>query len=66
MVAIEDLLGLVEIEIVLTQLVPRQVSDDLDIADDDGKLGTGRWNKIQTLQLFLGLSHHFSRGLCFL
>ena len=34
MIAIEDFLRLIEIEIVLAQFIPRQIGDDLDVTDD--------------------------------
>src|SRR3977135_761958 len=46
MVPIENCLRLIEIEFVLTQFVPGQIGDDLDVTDNDRKLRTGRWNKI--------------------
>ena len=49
MVAIENLLRLIEIEIVLTEFVPRQVGHDLDVADDHGKFRTGGRNEIESL-----------------
>ncbi len=63
MVAIENLLRLIEIEIVLAQFVPRQIGDDLDVTDDDGKLRAGRRNEIEPLQFALRLLHHFRRRL---
>ena len=59
MVAIEDLLCLIEIKVVLAQFVPRQIGDDLDVTDDDGELRAGRRNEIEPLQFALGLFHHF-------
>ena len=59
MIAIEDLLGLIEIEVVLAEFVPRQIGDDLDVTDDDRKFRTSRRNEIEPLQFALGLFHHF-------
>src|SRR5438876_9994813 len=47
MIAIENFLRLVEIKIVLAQFVPGQISDDLDVTDDDRELRTCRRNKIK-------------------
>ena len=58
MIAIEDLLRLIEIKIIIAQLVPRQISNDLDVTDDDRKFGAGRRNEIEPLQFALGLFHH--------
>ena len=57
-IAIQDLLRLLEIEVVLAQVIPRKICDDLDVTDDDGELRAGRRNKIEPLQFALGLLHH--------
>src|SRR5206468_4622229 len=57
MIAIEDLLCLIEIEIVLAQFIPGQIGNDLDVTDNDGKFRAGRWNKIEPLQFAFGLLH---------
>src|SRR5713101_1786901 len=59
MIAVEDFLRLVEIKIVLAQFVPRQVGNDLDVTNDNGKFRTGWRNEIEPLQFALGLFHHF-------
>ena len=66
MIAIENLLRLIEIEIVLAQFIPRQIGDDLDVTNDHGKFRAGRWNKIKPLQFAFGLLHHFGGRLGFL
>src|SRR5256885_11669666 len=58
-VAIEDLLRLIEIKIVFAQFVPRQIGDDLDVTDNHRKFWTRRRNEIESLQFALGLFHHF-------
>src|SRR5712692_3447044 len=65
MVAIKNLLCLIEIEIVLAQFVPGKVGDDLDVTDDDGKFGTGWRNKIEPFQFALRLLHHLFRRIRF-
>ena len=65
MVAIENLLGLVEIEIVLAHFRPGQIGDGLDVADDDGIFRAGRRNEIEPLQFALGLGHDLRRRLRF-
>jgi len=59
MIAVEDFLRLVEIKIVLAQLVPGQIGDDLDVTDDDREFRTCRRNKIEPFQFPLRLFHHF-------
>src|SRR6266446_3811804 len=49
MIAIEDLLRLIEIEVVFAEFRPGQIGDRLDIADDHGILRAGRGNKIEPL-----------------
>src|SRR4030095_2016096 len=66
MIAIEDFLRLVEIKIVLAQFVPGQISDDLDVTDDDRELRTGWRNEIEPFQFPLRLFHHFLWRLGFL
>ena len=66
MIAIEDLLRLLEIEVVLAHFVPRQFGDSLDVTHDDRKLRTGRRNKIEPLQFALRLLHHSFRWIRFL
>ena len=66
MIAIEDLLGLVEIEIILAQFRPRQLCDRFDIAHDHGILRAGRWDNIEPPQLPIGLCEHFFRRFCLL
>src|SRR5436190_4752937 len=58
MVAIEDLLGLIEIEVVFAQLIPRKIGNDLDVTDNHREFRTGRWNEIEPLQFALSLFHH--------
>src|SRR5438876_10499889 len=55
MIAIEDLLGLVEIEIILAQFRPRQLCDRFDIAHDHGILRAGRGDSIDPPHLRIGL-----------
>src|SRR5437016_13262273 len=66
MIAIENLLRLIEIEIVLAQFVPRKIGDDLDVTNDHGKFRAGRWKKIEPLQFARGLLHHYGGRLGFL
>src|SRR5438309_2129487 len=66
MVAIKNLLRLIEIEAVLAQFIPWQIGDNLDVTDDDGELRAGRRNKVEPLQFALGLLHHRLRRLGFL
>src|SRR5438132_8532135 len=66
MIAIEDLLGLVEIEIILAQFRPRQLCDRFDIAHDHGILRAGRWDNLEPPQLPIGLCEHFFRRFCLL
>ena len=66
MVAIEDSLCLVEVEIVLAQFVPWQIGNNLNVTHDHRKLGTCRWNEIQPLQFALRLFHHCFRRIRFL
>src|SRR5215475_10497922 len=56
-IAIENLLCLIEIEVILAQFVPRQIGNDLDVTDDHGKLGACWRNEIESLQ---------SRSACFI
>ncbi len=56
-IAIENLLGLIEVEIVLAQFRPRQIRDNLDVTDDDGEFRTRRGNKVEPLQFAVGLRH---------
>ena len=66
MIAIENLLGFVEVEIVVAQFRPRQLCDRLDITDDHRILGAGWWDDIEPLQLALGLCEYFGRWFgCF-
>ena len=58
-IAIQNLLCLIEIEVVLAQFIPRQIGDDFDITDNDRKFRAGRRNEIEPLQFALGLLHHF-------
>src|SRR5437867_703189 len=66
MVAIEDLLGLIEIEVVLAQFVPWKIGNDLDVAHNPGESRTGGWNEIEPLQFALSLFHHVRRRVSFL
>src|SRR5438132_11147935 len=66
MIAIENLLRLVEIEIVLAQFRPRQLCDRFDIAHYHGILRAGRWDNIEPPQLPIGLCEHFFRRFCLL
>ena len=66
MIAIEDLLGLIEIDVVLAQFRPGKFSDRFDVTDDDGILRAGRRNKIEPLQFPLGLRQHIGRRFRFL
>src|SRR5438105_2244742 len=66
MVAIKNLLRLIEIEIVLAEFIPGEIGHDLDVADDDGKLRAGRRDKIEPFQFALRLLQHFFRRICFL
>ncbi len=61
MIVIERLLRAVQIEIVLRQLVPRQLRDRLQVRHDDRILGTRRRDVGQPLQLALRLLHHRGR-----
>src|SRR5216683_5573706 len=66
MIAVENLLGLIEIEIVVAQLRPRQFRNRFDVADDDGIFGA-RWrDEVEPLQLALSLREHIRRRLRFL
>src|SRR5919198_2074301 len=58
MIAIENFLRLIEIEIILAQFIPRQVGDDLNVTDNDRKLWTRSRNEIEPFQFALGLLHH--------
>src|SRR5207248_6364243 len=58
MVAIEDLLGLIEIEVVFAQLVPRKIGNDLDVTHNHREFRTGGWNEIEPLQFALALFHN--------
>src|SRR6266446_5341148 len=49
MIAVENLLRLIEIEVVFAEFRPGQIGDRLDIADDHGILRAGRGNKIEPL-----------------
>ena len=66
MIAIENLLRLIEIDIVFAQFRPRQLRDRFDVADDDGILRAGRRNEIEPLQFALGLRQHIGRRFRFL
>src|SRR6202030_2377474 len=46
-IAVEDLLRLIEIEVVFAEFRPGQIGNRLDIADDHGILRAGRGNKIE-------------------
>src|SRR5437870_9180900 len=59
MVAIKYLLGLIEIEVVFAQLIPRMTGNDLDVTHNHREFRTGGWNEIEPLQFALGLFHHF-------
>ena len=63
MVAIEDLLRLIEIDVVLSQFRPGQLSDRFDVTDDDGIFRAGRRNEIEPFQFALGLREHIGRRL---
>src|SRR6059058_5634574 len=63
MIAIENFLRLVEIKIVLAQFVPGQISDDLDVTDDDREFRTCRRNKIESFQFPLDRFITSSGGL---
>src|ERR1700757_4250097 len=65
-IAIEDLLCLIEVEIVLAQFVPWQIGNDLDVADDHRKLRARRRYKIEPLQFALRLFHYCFRRVRFL
>src|SRR5262249_16132378 len=65
-IAIENLLCLIEIEVILAKFVPRQIGNDLDVTDDHGKLGACWRNEIESLQFALGLLHHGFRRIRFL
>ena len=64
MIAIENLLRLVEVEIVLAHLRPGQFRDRLDIGDDDGIIRARLRDEIEPLQLAFRLFHHFFGRLC--
>src|SRR5678815_1532164 len=57
-IAVENALSAVQVEVVLAQLVPRQLGDRFDVAHDDRIFRTGRWDVIETLQFALGLLEH--------
>ena len=65
-IAIQDLLRLIEVEIVLAQFVPWQIGNNLYVTHDHRKLGTCRRNEIQPLQFALRLFHHCFRRIGFL
>ena len=65
MIAIENLLRLVEIEVVFTQFRPRQLRDRLHIADDDGIFRARRRDDIEPLQFAIGRRENFRRRLRF-
>src|SRR5437867_1469927 len=65
MVAIEDLLRLIEIEVVFAQLIPRKIGNDLDVTHNHREFRTGGWNEIEALQFALSLFHHRLRRLRF-
>src|SRR5438034_1018145 len=66
MVAIEDLLGLIEIKVVLAQFVPWKIGNDLDVTNNHREFRTGGWNEIEPLQFALSLFHHRLRRVSFL
>src|SRR5438067_4571579 len=66
MISIEDLLRLIQIEIVLAQLRPRQFRDRFDITDDDGIFRTGRRDNIKAPQFPISLGEHFGGRFCLL
>ncbi len=63
MIAIENLLRLVEIEIVVAHFRPGQLRDRFDIGDDDRIIRARRRNEIEPLQFPLRLFHHLFRRL---
>src|SRR5437899_10245922 len=65
MIAIENFLRLIEIQIVFAQFIPRQIGDDLDVTDNDGEFRAGWRNEIEPFQFALGLFHHRLRWLGF-
>src|SRR5882724_9585691 len=58
MIAIEDLLGLIEIKVVFAQFVPWKIGNDLDVTNNHREFRTGGRNEIEPLQFALGLFHH--------
>ena len=54
-VLVEDLLGLVDVELVLGLLVPGQREDPVDVVAHDGRLGAHRAHHLELLQLLLDL-----------
>src|SRR6266496_2326668 len=66
MVAIEDLLGLIEIEVVFAQLIPRKIGNNLDVTHNHREFRTGGWNEIEPLQFALSMFHHVRRRVSFL
>src|SRR5262249_49949010 len=66
MIAIENLLGFVEVKIVLAEFRPGHLCNRLDITDNHRILGAGWWDNIEPLQLALSLCEHFGRWFgCF-
>ena len=47
MIAVENLLRLIKVEVVLAQFRPGEIGDNFDVADDDGVFGAGWRNKIE-------------------
>ena len=64
-IAIENLLRLLEIEIVIAQFRPRQIGDGFDIANDDGIFRARRRDEIKPLQFAISLGQHIGGRLGF-
>ena len=61
MVAIEDLLRLIEIDVVFGYFRPGKFRNRFDIGNDDRILRTGRRNEIEPFQFALSLRQNVSR-----
>ena len=62
-VLLEDLLGLVDVELVLRVLLPRQRDDPVDVVAHDRRLGGHRRHHLELLELLLGLLARLRRHL---
>ena len=65
-ILLEDLLGVVDVELVLGVLVPRQRDEPVDVVAHDGRLGGHRRHHLELLQLLLRLLARLGRHLLLL